>query len=75
MYHTNNKQKLKEIASKHFDCICGGSFTFAHKKRHKNSDKHKAYMKHISNILKDGQEQLKKVDEFLIDIYNFIKMI
>ena len=32
-------------------------------------------MKHISEILKDGHEQLKIVDEFLIDIYNFVKMI
>jgi len=69
-YQVANKQKLKEKALEHFNCFCGGCFTHQHRSRHTYSKLHIKYMKNIEQLLKEGNKQIKLIDDVLNDIQN-----
>lgn len=48
-YWKKNKLILNEKQKEHYDCECGGKYTYSNKQRHLNSKKHKNYLSNIIN--------------------------
>ena len=44
-YRVENRDKIKQTASKKFDCPCGGKYTGAHKADHNKSKRHQNWLK------------------------------
>jgi hypothetical protein len=43
-YYQENKEKIKENASKKITCECGRTVTFQHKSRHERTKVHQAFI-------------------------------
>ena len=44
-YYIENQETIKQKHSQSIKCICGGVYTYAHKKRHLNSPLHNDLMR------------------------------
>jgi hypothetical protein len=71
-HHQKNIEKIHNRKNKKFNCECCGKYIDANRQHHMKSKKHQNYLK---NLLNNHDHNMKKVDDLLDDIQNFIKNI
>jgi len=68
MTHRNDKI-YQERRKRKFKCLCGGKYTYSHRKRHVESNKHQEYLERQKEIMnKEVKEYLKSYKKYFIII-------